>query len=207
MNPYVRWLVSALAILGTLLLMAWVGYGLANSHPTAEKVNQYAQTTDLARLSGPARAEALDKLQNLINNLSWEERKKWRREGAWKKWLDAMTESEKSRWLEATMPSGFKQWLAAFDELPEESRRKFVEDLLQHLKDNHELITDWAPGESTSMYGTNEPPNFSPELAKKKWTLGLKTAYMESSAETKAEWAPLLEELQSQMQSGQLTKQ
>jgi hypothetical protein len=207
MNPYVRWLVNAFAILAVLLLMAWVGYGVASSHPTAERVRQYAQTTDFARLSGSSRAEAMHKLEDMINSLSWEERRKWRRDGAWRKWFDAMTEPEKGQWLEATMPSGFKQWLAAFDDLPQEARRKFIDDLMKHLKEGHELITDHEPGEYTSMYGTNEPPAFSPELAKKKWTIGLKTAYMESSAETKAEWAPLLEELQVQMESGRLTRQ
>src|SRR6185503_7495338 len=133
--------------------------------------------------------------------------RKWRREGAWRKWFDAMTESEKGQWLEATMPSGFKQWLTAFDELPEESRRKFIDDLMKHLKDTHGLITERNPGENTSMYGTNGEPVFSPELAKKKWTIGLKTAYTESSAETKAEWAPFLEELQQQMSNGKFSGQ
>ena len=56
---------------------------------------------------------------------------------------------------------------------------------------------------SGGLSGTN-PPLFSPELDKKIRTTGLNALYSKGSAQTKAELAPLLMEVQRQFESGQL---
>ncbi len=202
MNPRLRPILAACAIVAVGIAV-WAGYALAqNSRVTADRVNQYAHATDLAALKGSSRAEALRRLEDMINQLSTGERRKWRMDGAWRKWFEDMTEGEKGQFLEATMPSGFKQWLSTFDSLPADSRKKFIGYLSDQLKDTHQLVTDREPGETTSMFGTNPPPQLSAELERRARTIGLKTYYTESSAETKAELAPFLEQLQHQMQQG-----
>jgi hypothetical protein len=203
MNPRMRWTLLATSFIAAILLVAWVAYGLAqNSKMTADKVTQFVNATDLTGLSGATRAEMLRRLEDMINRLPVDERRKWRRDGAWKKWFDEMTEVEKGQFIEATMPSGFKQWLNTFDALPADRRKQFIDEMTDHLRETHQLMTDREPGQVTSMYGTNSPPQLSAELDKRARTIGIKTFYTESSAETKAELAPFLEELQHETERG-----
>ena len=136
-----RWMLLVASFIMAILLVAWVGYGIAeNSKVTADKVTQYANDTELKGLSGTARAEALHQLEDMINRLSVEERRKWRHDGAWKKWLDEMTEVEKGQFIEATMPSGFKQWLNTFDGLPADQRKQFIDELIKRTSKAHPSI-------------------------------------------------------------------
>jgi len=111
-----------------------------------------------------------------------------------------MTEAEKAAFIEATMPTGFKQMLTAFEQLPEEKRHRAINDALRRLKEEQ----DKPPASSGAAKpgSTNGPPVLSDELQAQIRTLGLKTFYSQSSAQTKAELAPVLEELQRAMESG-----
>ncbi|HXU78589.1 MAG TPA: hypothetical protein VN794_18580, partial [Methylomirabilota bacterium] len=113
-------------------------------------------------------------------------------------WFDQMTEEEKGQFIDATMPTGFKLMLTAFEELPEEKRRRAIDDTLRRLK---EAQTKAQAGEGLPDAGTNSPA-LSPDLQAKMRTVGLKAFYSQSSAQTKAELAPVLEELQRVMESG-----
>ncbi len=190
-----------------LLVVAWVvaiaGYTLAkNSKMTADKLRAFAQSVDLGKLSGDARAKAIRELADKLNRLSPEERRKARRERIWQPWFDGMTEDEKGMFIDATMPTGFKQMLASFEELPEERRRRAIGDAVKRLKEAQEQMQ--REGDAPPEPGTNSPPVLSADLQQKITTIGLKTFYSESSAQTKAEMAPLLEELQRTMESGRL---
>jgi len=169
-----------------------------NAKPTAEKVRAYAESIDLSKLSSADRALAIRKLANKLNALPLEERQRARLEQIAKDWFDQMTDEEKGAFVEATMPTGFKQMLTAFEELPEDKRRRTIEDTLKRLAETRSRI---LAGE-TSPEGTNAMAQISPELQAKIRTLGLKTFYSQSSAQTKAELAPVLEELQRVMESG-----
>src|SRR5207302_1669601 len=132
-----RWRPVFLGVIALIAvwLMALAGYSIArNSKVTGEKVRAYAASVDLTQLSGAARAKAIAKLAAMLNALSIEERRQARLEGLAGGWFEQMTEQEKGQFIEATMPTGFKQMLTAFEQLPEEKRRRAIEDTLRRLK-------------------------------------------------------------------------
>jgi len=196
-----RWRPVVYAIFGVALLwgLALGGFTLArNSRVTAEKVRAFVQRTDLSKLSATDRAKALDKLARMLNSLSLEERRRGGLDKVTAEWFAQMTEAEKAAFLEATMPTGFKQMLAAFEQLPEDKRKAAIDNTLRRLKNQQARN---ASGSSTNSTGTNSVP-LSPELESKVRSIGLQTYYSQSSAQTKAELAPVLEELQRTMESG-----
>ncbi len=198
-----RWrpvLYCALAVVA-IWVVAIVGYSIAKrSRVTAEKVKAYADSIDLKTLSGDARAQALRKLADMINSLSFEERQRTRFERTSWRLLEQMTEEEKGTFIDATMPPGFKQMVNAFEQLPEDKRARAISDAVRRLKQAQARMQ--AGAEDPGLDGTNGPPPLSPELQARIRTIGLKAFYSQSSAQTKAEVAPLLEELQQIMQSG-----
>jgi hypothetical protein len=186
----------ALLAVAVIWAVALAGYFIAkNAKVTADKVRAYVAAVDLSKLSAADRAEALRKLADMLNRLSIEERRELRMGRTIGDWFAQMTEEEKAAFIEATMPTGFKQMIAAFEELPEDRRKRTVDQAMRRLREQQQ---QGAFGESN---GTNAPP-LSPELEAKVRTIGLKSFYSESSAQTKAELAPLLEELQRSMESG-----
>ena len=190
------------AALAAVWIVAMTGYYLAkNSQATAVKVRAYVESVDLRNLSGDARARAIRRLADMINALSLEERQRLRIGQMAGVWFEAMTEEEKAQFIEATMPTGFKQMITAFEELPEEKRQRAIDDALKRLRETNQKI---ASGQGLAP-PTNAPP-ISDELQAKIRTIGLKSFYSQSSAQTKAELAPVLEELQRAMESGRLMR-
>jgi hypothetical protein len=203
-----RW--RPVVIAGIVICAIWaVALGVyqiaKNTKMTAEKVKVYAEAVDISKLKGEARAKAIQELADRLNALTLEERRKARLDRTAWTWLDRMTEEEKSGFIEATMPTGFKQMLSSFEQLPEEKRRKTIDDALRRLRDARDQAGIGAGGGQRS--GTNSPPVLSDELQAKVRTIGLKTFYSQSSAQTKAELAPVLEELQRIMESGRPFRQ
>jgi len=197
-NPRQRALAWAGGAIVATWLVAWAGYSFfSHLKVTAEKVKAYVGSVDLSKLSGAARAKALRDLEDMLNRLSYEERQRLRLERAAGRWFDQMTEEEKGQFIEATMPTGFKQMITAFEELPEDKRKRTVDGALRRLREQRERM---ASGEGGPP-GTNVSP-ISTELEAQVRSIGLKSFYSESSAQTKAELAPLLEELQRAMESG-----
>jgi hypothetical protein len=192
----VLWAVVALV---GIWILALAGFWISDSlKVTAAKVRAYVESVDLNKLSATARAKALQNLAAKINALSLEERQQMRLDRSAYLWFDQMTEEEKGTFIEATMPTGFKQMISAFEEMPEERRRRVIGEALKNMRE----LGGRAPGSQGAMGpGTNGPP-ISEELQAKVRTIGLKSFYSQSSAQTKAELAPVLEELQRAMELG-----
>jgi len=199
LNPRNRSIAWAAAALVGIWLVAWAGYWFfGNLKVTSEKVQAYVESVDLSKLSGEERARALRRLADMLNKLTPEERRQMRFGRTAGDWFTQMTEEEKGTFIEATMPTGFKQMISAFEEMPEDKRLRAVDNAIKRLKEQR----DRAPSNGGGPGGGGAPPPISPELEAKVRSIGLKSFYSESSAQTKAELAPLLEELQRSMETG-----
>ena len=194
----------AAAALVAVWVVAAAGYFISQRLKiTAEKVQAYVATQDLSRLSAAERARAIAKLADMLNRLSVEERQRLRLGRTPDKWFTQMTEAEKGQFIEATLPTGFKQMITAFEQLPEDKRRRAVDDAMKRLREAGAKADSGArPGGP----GGAERPPISPELEAKVREIGLQTFFSQSSAQTKAELAPLLEEMQRVMESGRLMR-
>lgn len=188
------WIAAASIVL--VWLMAWAGFTIArHSRMTAEKVNQYLQSLDLAKLSSEERARALHKLIDKINSLSPEERRRWQFDNDF---FSQLTDEEKAMFIDAILPGQMKQALTMFEQMPKEQRQKQIDDALQEIKSRPNR------GRRRNPDGSTNRPFLSPELEAKVRTTGLKSLYGNSSAQTKAELAPLMLEIQRQMENGKL---
>jgi hypothetical protein len=198
-----RSIIYAAIAIAAVWILALVGFALAkSSRMTAEKIRAYVESVDLSKLSSAERAKAIQRLADKLNRLSIEERRKAQLGRAAERWFEQMTEEERGQFIDATMPTGFKQMITAFEQMPEDKRRRAVEESLKRLREaRNQMSADEMP-----RNGTNREPELTPELQMKVRTIGLKTFYSQSSAQTKAELAPLLEELQRVMESGRLNR-
>ena len=195
-----RAVVWSVAALVGIWVVALTGHWIAQkAKMTAEKVTAFVASVDLSKLSAADRAKAIRDLADKINKLSYEERQRMRADRSGERWFEQMTEEEKGQFIEATMPTGFKQMISAFEEMPEDKRKRAIDDALKRLREVR------LQGGGAANLDTNRPP-ISPELEAKVRTIGLKAFYSQSSAQTKAELAPVLEELQRAMESGRFQR-
>lgn len=202
-----RFLICAVAAIVGIWVLALAGHWYLESlKMTADKVRAYMESVDFAGLTGEARANAIKELEDKLNSLPYEERQRLRLQHLIDTWFNEMTEAEKGQFIEATMPTGFKQMISAFEQLPEEKRRRLVDNTLNNLRNaNDRPMRSLQNGTNAPTAGSNtNAPIISPELEAKIRNIGLQTFYSQSSAETKAELAPVLEELQHQMQNGRV---
>ncbi|MSU34036.1 MAG: hypothetical protein EXS36_02790 [Pedosphaera sp.] len=201
MSPRRRPLIIALAALVIAWVIALGGFTVARHFKvTPEKVRAYLRGVDFAKLSPEARRQALRTLATMLNALSPEDRRAARLDREFAAWFRRMDEAEKGEFLELTVPAGFNQMLLAFEKMPEDKRRKAIEDSLRRLRETQPQ-GDTDPSGNT---GTIQAPEISTELRDKMVKLGVKTFLDQGSAETKAELQPVLEEMQRSMESGRL---
>lgn len=194
----------AVAALGLIWLAAMAGYQLAqHAKVTPDKVRAYAAGIDFSHLSPAERAAALRKLAAMLNALTLEERQGLQMDHTATQWFTQMTEEEKGTFLEATMPTGFKQTITAFEKMPADQRRQVVSRAIHQMRDARDKMA--ASGEVPPP-GTNGVV-LSQDLQDRVTKIGLQSLYSQSSAQTKAELAPFLEEMQRTMESGRMLRQ
>jgi hypothetical protein len=175
---------------GAILVAVWVVAGgliwfARGSKPTPEGLIRYIDTHGLEGQSAKERANRLDKVADQLNGLSYDERRQIRGGRKVDAFFRALTPDEQARFLDRTLPTGFKQMMDAFNKMTPEKRKEFVEKTLDDMR-RHE--------------GEERPPASDDPNVEKIIDQGLKSFYSEASAEVKMDFAPLIEQMQKNLQ-------
>ena len=175
---------------GLILAGIWVVAGgvvfLAHkSRPTAASVRVFAESHPVSALQGKERARQLDRLADQLNQLEFEERRELRLSKALDSTFQSLTPEEQTRFLDRTLPAGMTQMMEAFNKMEPEKRKRFVDRALEEMR----------------SHGPDQRPPVDDANMKRIVGEGLKAFYNDSSAETKMDLAPLIEEMQHGLQN------
>ena len=179
-----------LKLLGTLVVI-WLVAGSViffarSAKVTPESFMAYADAHPIAGKSEAERARIIEKMGGQLNQLGYEERREVRMSKGLDAFFKTLNAQEQMRFLELTVPTGFKQMMEALNKMERPKRQMFVNRTLKEMRERE--------GE--------EPPRRAEDeaAAQKIINQGFKSFYSEASAETKLDVAPLIEEMQKNLQ-------
>jgi hypothetical protein len=176
-----------------ILLVIWAIAGGAiywarSVKPTPESVIRYLDEHPVADVSASERSRMLEKIAKQLNQLSYAERREVRMSRKLDRFFRALPPDEQSRFLDLTLPAGFKQMMDALNKMTPEKRKQFVDKALADMR-KHE-------GEDPPEGQRNLDAN-----AQKMIDQGFRSFYSDASAETKMDVAPLVEQIQRNLQN------
>ncbi|MDQ3622838.1 MAG: hypothetical protein M3463_10160 [Verrucomicrobiota bacterium] len=178
------WL-KAIVILAVIWLSAGgIIYWTRNAKPTPESLDRYLARHPIAEASSSQRAKILEKVSGQLNQFAYEERREFRGGKRLEEFFRALTPEEQSRFLDLTLPTGFKQMMEAFNKMEPKKRKEFVGRALRDMQEQE--------GEP--------PPAIEDPNLQKIINQGLKSFYTEASGEVKLDFAPLIEQMQQNLQ-------
>lgn len=181
------WLKIAAALAGVWIVAA-VAIHFANAaKPTAESVGAYVAHSRLDGAAGSRRSNVIENVESMYNRLTFDERQKVQRSGATRDFFKSLTPSEQEAFLDATLPSGFKQLMESFNKMEPAKRKQIVDRALADMK---------------SREGQGPPPGQDDKLAQHVVDQGLRSFYKDANADVKLDLAPLIEQMQKNIQSG-----
>jgi hypothetical protein len=149
-------------------------------------VSAYVQSHDLDSLQGDARAKAIARMESMVNRISFDDRQQLDRDGVNRDFFHKLTPDEQSAYLDATLPTGFQQLMESFNKMDPLKRKEIVTRALSQMKE-HE--GDGSP-----------PPGGNQKIAQQVIDQGLKSFYKDANADTKLDLAPLIEQMQRNLE-------
>jgi hypothetical protein len=179
------WLKIILVVAGIWIIVGGAIYWARHLTPTASSTAAYIRSANITAKSGTARAKAIQRVEKMVQGLTAEERQQWQRDETTREFWAALTPEEQRALFEALLPSGFKQMMEAFNKMEPARRKKIIEQSLAEMK-KHE--------------GEQPPPGVDEQLQQRIINEGMKSFYSDASADTKLDMAPLIEQMQRNMQ-------
>jgi hypothetical protein len=140
-----------------------------------------------SNLSPAERARRLDALADQMNGLTFSERQKFQGERGLEPLFKQMTEEERMALLDKTLPKGFAQVIDAINKMKPEDRQRMVAQAVERMK------------EMNPQQMQSRPPEMDAAI-QKVTQVGFTSYLQNASAQTKLDMAPLIEQIQMNMQ-------
>ena len=162
---------------------------------TPEKVIAYIESNPLTEEEDPdKRMEIIGTLADKLNQLDHEQIRDFEQEPGGRrdmgeKFFRNMTPEEQHFFMEKRIGKAFNQMMQAFNDMEREERKRFVERTLTRMREDE--------GERVQLERLEEA---DPEATDRIVNEGLRAYYQEASAETKMDLAPLMEQMQRNLQ-------
>ena len=178
--------------IGLVLCAIWAVAGGAiylarSAKPTAQSVAAYIQGNDINSKAGEDRKKMIDRVSAMMNRITLDERQELRREHVTDNFFRSLTPDEQAAFLDATLPTGFKQMMDAFNKMDPAKRKELVDRTLTEMR-KHE--------------GDQPPRNIDDKNVQKIVDQGLHSFYSDASADVKLDLAPVIEQMQKNLQGG-----
>jgi len=175
-----------LAVLAAVWLVATAVILVSRSaSPTPEKLKAYVAAHRIEGLGEAQRREVIENAARQINRLTFDQRRELRESGDIRRFFEQMTPAERSRFLDLTLPEGFRQMMAALNKMSPEKRQRLVRRVLDDMRKTTPQAAE----------------RIKEEEVKKILAQGVSSFYEDANADVKLDFAPVLEELQRNIQN------
>ena len=181
------WFKLVLVLVAIWAVVGGVIYWARSAKPTPEAVMRYLDAHPVADVPPADRAKLLEKLARQLNQLTYEERREMRMSRKLDAFFRTLPPEDQTRFLDLTLPTGFKQMMDALNKMTPEKRKQVVNKALEDMK-KHE--NDDVPEEKRQLDANGQ----------KIIDQGFRSFYSDASAETKMDVAPLIEQMQRNLQ-------
>ncbi|MFT5465257.1 MAG: hypothetical protein ACI8UO_000345 [Verrucomicrobiales bacterium] len=183
--------IALAALWGAVIGIMW----LAGSYEvTPEKIEAYVEENPIAKMDDSDEREGhIRKVAKMVNQLDYEARGNMRRppEPGRDPFWRHLTPEERVLMIELTMGNYFDNMMRAFNEMDPDERALVAQQTIKRLRENERM----RPDEAEQLEGKD-----GAEMFEKVMSEGLRAYYQGASADTKIDFAPVLEELQTVLQ-------
>ena len=179
------WIKALLALAAIWIVAGGVIFWAQNAKPSPESLERYVNAHPLDGKSAKDRARTIEKVADQLNGLSYEDRQQMRVGRKLDSFFRSLNAEEQGSFLDLTLPTGFKQMMEAFNKMEPEKRKKFVKRALEDMEREAQ---------------SGEQPPVDDEHVQKMVEQGLRSYYSDATSEVKLDLAPLIEQMQKNLQ-------
>ena len=179
------WIKAFAVLAGVWLVVAGTIHWARSAKATPDKLIAYVAAHPVDGRGEAQRAKVIDSVAQQLNQLEYEQRRDIRINRRLDAFFKSLTPPEQDRFLDLTVPAGYKQMMAAFNKMAPEKRRQMVTRAMEQIK--QQSIDEAAP-------------NMDDPHVRKMIDQGFQSFYSDASAETKLDLAPLIEQIQKNLQ-------